>query len=108
MDFLKPVFESGRIDFNGQRCASQLATVLLVGAGAASLAMGFVTQRLELCFLTYALGVALTYMLVLPPWPFFRRHPVSWLARKSAPAPVTVPENEPRRTLVEDISDDSS
>ncbi|KAJ1740432.1 hypothetical protein LPJ78_002986 [Coemansia sp. RSA 989] len=105
MDFMKPVFESGRIDFHGQRCASQLATVLLVGAGAFSLAAGFATQRLELCFLTYALGVVLTYVLVLPPWPFFRRHPVSWLARKSAPA---APTNGPRRTLVEDISDDSS
>ncbi|KAJ1964792.1 hypothetical protein GGI12_001198 [Dipsacomyces acuminosporus] len=111
MDFLRPVFESGKIDFVGQRLASKLSYMLLLGSGAASLAAGFVLNSLSLCFLVYLGGVVLTYVAVLLPWPFFKRNPVVWLSKKSsepaqAPAPIDSP-NPSRKTLIEDVSDDS-
>ncbi|KAJ2357219.1 hypothetical protein GGF43_001598, partial [Coemansia sp. RSA 2618] len=102
MDFLKPVFESGRIDFVGQGRASKLATALVSGAGVVSLAVGFAMQQLELSFYTFALGIALTYAVVLPPWPFFRQSPVAWLSRKTPDSPAATTAAAPRRTLVED------
>ncbi|KAI9501217.1 microsomal signal peptidase 12kDa subunit, partial [Coemansia spiralis] len=73
----------GRIDFKGQSLASSLATMLLVCSGIAAFGVGYSMERLSLCFYTYVLGIAVTYMVVLLPWPFFRRNPMVWLARSS-------------------------
>ncbi|KAJ2798498.1 hypothetical protein H4R20_004798 [Coemansia guatemalensis] len=110
MDFLKPVFESGRIDFEGQSLASSLSTLLIACAGAVALAAGFVLQRLDVCFYAYALCIAATYAVVLPPWPFFRRHPLVWLPRKARglASGASSSSAQSRRTLVEDVSDDDS
>ncbi|KAJ2552139.1 hypothetical protein EV175_003429 [Coemansia sp. RSA 1933] len=111
MDFLRPVLESGRIDFRGQRLASSLTTALLSLSGVAAFGVGLSMQQLSACFYTYAVGVVLTYMVVLLPWPFFKRAPTVWLARSRTsssekPArPVDSP-NEARSAFVEDVSDD--
>ncbi|KAJ1897242.1 hypothetical protein LPJ81_004576 [Coemansia sp. IMI 209127] len=111
MDFLRPIFESGRIDFKGQRLASSMTTALLSLSGVAAFCVGLSMQQLSACFYTYAAGVVLTYLAVLLPWPFFRRAPMVWLARSSSsskpakPRPVDSP-NEARNAFVEDVSDD--
>ncbi|KAJ2785897.1 class II myosin [Coemansia javaensis] len=97
MELLRPVFESGRIDFAGQCRASSVSTLVLAAAGAAAFVAGFALQRLDVCFGAYALGVAAAYMAVLPPWPAFRRNPTAWLKRPAADAAA-----RPRTTLVED------
>ncbi|KAJ2226190.1 hypothetical protein H4R99_003886 [Coemansia sp. RSA 1722] len=110
MDLLKPLLESGRIDFPGQDLASNLTTALLVLSAVVALAVGFVQNALSLTFYTYAGGVVLAYLAVLPAWPFYKRSQVNWLPRSasaSAPSLVDSP-NQPssRKTLVEDVSDD--
>ncbi|KAI8322114.1 SPC12-domain-containing protein [Martensiomyces pterosporus] len=104
MDFLRPVFESGRIDFEGQKLASNLSNALIVSSGIVSLVVGLALERLSLCFYTYLFGVVLTYVVVLLPWPYFKRSPVVWLSRK-AQVPIDSP-SESRKTLIEDVSDD--
>ncbi|KAJ2734904.1 hypothetical protein H4S06_006731 [Coemansia sp. BCRC 34490] len=113
MDILKAVSESGRIDFKGQQLAGNLATALLSLSSVAAFCVGFSQQQLSACFYTYAVGVALTYLAVLLPWPVFRRTPMVWLTRsKGATAassarqrPIDSP-NDSRKTFVEDVSDD--
>ncbi|KAJ1883236.1 hypothetical protein LPJ66_011056 [Kickxella alabastrina] len=114
MALLTSMFESGRIDFKGQELVSKLATFLIVGSALAAVIVGYSQHALSLCFYTYVAGVALTYIVVLPAWPFYKRNPVKWLPRKqavagnnTAPALVDSP-NQPtsRKTLVEDVSDD--
>ncbi|KAJ2655636.1 hypothetical protein IWW48_005434 [Coemansia sp. RSA 1200] len=113
MDLLKSVSESGRIDFMGQQLAGNMATALLSLSSVAAFCVGFSQQQLSACFYTYAAGVALTYLAVLLPWPFFRRKPMVWLARGKGTAaassarqrPIDSP-NDARKTFVEDVSDD--
>ncbi|KAJ1644398.1 hypothetical protein J3B02_001292 [Coemansia erecta] len=110
MELLKPLFESGRIDFQGQDLAGSLATALLALSATVSLGVGFLQKTLSMTFYVYAIGVLLTYLVVLPAWPFFKRNQVNWLPRRTIGAPALVDSpNQPlsRKTLVEDVSDDN-
>jgi len=69
----------GQIDFEGQRLADYLTTSLLSIVGAIAFLLGFVKQDIKLALFTGLGGTALTFALVVPPWPFFNRRPVKWL-----------------------------
>ncbi|KAI0816668.1 microsomal signal peptidase 12 kDa subunit-domain-containing protein [Xylaria sp. FL0064] len=69
----------GQIDFEGQKLAEVLATVLLSVVGAISFLAGFFLQDIALALKIGLGGTALTFLVVVPPWPFFKRHPVKWL-----------------------------
>ncbi|KAJ2884634.1 hypothetical protein IWW38_005406 [Coemansia aciculifera] len=105
MDFLKPVFEGGRIDFAGQRLAANLSSAMVVGSATAALLAGLATEKLSLCFYTYICGVVLTFAVVLLPWPPYNRSPVVWLSRKAPASADNLSKSQ--KTLVEDVSDDS-
>jgi signal peptidase complex subunit 1 len=44
-----------------------------------SFIVGFFLQDIKLALFLGLGGTALTFALVVPPWPFFNRHPVRWL-----------------------------
>jgi len=69
----------GQIDFEGQRLAEFLATALLVAVGAIAFIVGFLLQDIKRALFIGLGGTAVTFLLVVPPWPFFNRHPVKWL-----------------------------
>ncbi|KAI0177251.1 microsomal signal peptidase 12kDa subunit [Pestalotiopsis sp. NC0098] len=69
----------GQIDFEGQKLAELLATVLLSVVGAISFFVGFFTENIALALKVGLAGTALTFLAVVPPWPFFNQHPVKWL-----------------------------
>ncbi|KFX99709.1 hypothetical protein O988_00839 [Pseudogymnoascus sp. VKM F-3808] len=69
----------GQIDFEGQRLAELLATVLLAVAGAIAFVVGFVRQDITLALYVGLAGTALAFVVVVPPWPFFNQNPVPWL-----------------------------
>ncbi|KAK5631896.1 hypothetical protein RRF57_007610 [Xylaria bambusicola] len=69
----------GQIDFQGQKLADILATVLLSIVGAISFLAGFFLQDIALALKIGLGGTALTFLVIVPPWPFFNRHPVNWL-----------------------------
>ncbi|KAH7393200.1 microsomal signal peptidase 12 kDa subunit-domain-containing protein [Cadophora sp. MPI-SDFR-AT-0126] len=69
----------GQIDFEGQRLAEYLATALLAIFGVISFVVGYVQQDIKRALLIGLGGTAATFLLVVPPWPFFKRHPVKWL-----------------------------
>jgi len=69
----------GQIDFEGQKLAELLATVLLAAVGGISFIVGFFLQDIKLALYIGLGGTALTLALIVPPWPFFNTHPVRWL-----------------------------
>ncbi|TAQ85646.1 hypothetical protein B7494_g6033 [Chlorociboria aeruginascens] len=73
----------GQIDFEGQRLAELLATALLSTTGAIAFIIGFFLQDIKLALFIGLGGTALTFLLIVPPWPIFKRNPVSWLPTES-------------------------
>lgn len=69
----------GQIDFEGQKLAEVLATTLLSTVAAVAFVVGFFLQDIKLALIVGLGGSALTFLLIAPPWPFFKRHPVNWL-----------------------------
>lgn len=78
LDTIRDVAE-GQIDFEGQRLVDRLVLVLLSICGAISFIVGFALQDIKLALYVGLLGTALTFVVVVPPWPFFNNHPVKWL-----------------------------
>jgi signal peptidase complex subunit 1 len=105
-------FAEGQIDFEGQKLAEFLGTALLATVGvrinlqntqfitllirfqAISFIVGFFLQDIKLALFIGLGGTALTFLVVVPPWPFFNKHPVKWLlvggTEKSAAGSITV------------------
>ncbi|KAI6091780.1 SPC12-domain-containing protein [Hypoxylon rubiginosum] len=69
----------GQIDFEGQKLAELLATAVLAIVGGISFLVGFLLQDIALALKIGLGGTALAFLLIVPPWPFFNRHPVKWL-----------------------------
>ncbi|KAI1816231.1 SPC12-domain-containing protein [Poronia punctata] len=69
----------GQIDFEGQKLAEVLQNVLLSVVGAVSFFVGFFLQDITLALKIGLAGTVLTFLAIVPPWPFFKQHPVVWL-----------------------------
>ncbi|KAF2155211.1 microsomal signal peptidase 12kDa subunit [Myriangium duriaei CBS 260.36] len=83
LDKAREVYE-GEIDFEGQRLAEGLSTYLLSIVGVLCFLVGYVTNNITYTLWVGLGGTALTFVVIVPPWPFFNKHPVQWLpARKS-------------------------
>jgi len=65
-------------DFEGQRVAETLYSVLCTVVAVVALASGWWTQDPFTIVCTAAAGFTATALVVVPPWPFLRRHPVAW------------------------------
>jgi signal peptidase complex subunit 1 len=52
---------------------------LLTTLQALAFIVGYIKQDIKLALLIGLVGAALTFLIVVPPWPFFNRHPVQWL-----------------------------
>ncbi|KAL2107561.1 hypothetical protein VUR80DRAFT_5040 [Thermomyces stellatus] len=78
LDTIRDVAE-GQIDFEGQRLADRLALALLSISGTVSFVIGVLLQDIKLSVYVGLLGTALTFVVIVPPWPFFNKHPVKWL-----------------------------
>ncbi|CBY00953.1 hypothetical protein IAQ61_011857 [Plenodomus lingam] len=68
-----------QIDFEGQRLAEMLTTVLLGAAGILAFVIGYFTQDIRLALYIGLAGTALTFAVVVPPWPFYNKNPEGWL-----------------------------
>ncbi|KAG2192587.1 hypothetical protein INT47_006039 [Mucor saturninus] len=62
------------IDFEGQRLAEQLTHVLLTAFGVVSFAIGFYLQSIQMVMAVFAAGLVITALVVVPPWPMYRKH----------------------------------
>ncbi|KAH8725236.1 microsomal signal peptidase 12 kDa subunit-domain-containing protein [Phaeosphaeriaceae sp. PMI808] len=80
----------GQIDFEGQRLAEMLTTVLLGAAGIIAFFVGYFTQDIRLSLYVGLAGTALTFLLVVPPWPFYNKNPEDWLPARSAASNISI------------------
>ncbi|KAF8534187.1 microsomal signal peptidase 12kDa subunit [Trichophaea hybrida] len=78
MDQLQTLFD-GYIDFEGQKLADRLTNVLLILSGLIAWIVGFVLQDLRYTVYIGLGGTALTFLVVVPPWPMYNKHPLTWL-----------------------------
>ncbi|KIM95017.1 hypothetical protein OIDMADRAFT_91390, partial [Oidiodendron maius Zn] len=69
----------GQIDFEGQKLAELLSTVLLAVVGVVAFGIGYVLQDIKLALFVELGGSALVFLVITPAWPFFNRSPVRWL-----------------------------
>jgi len=76
----------GQIDFEGQRFVELLSTVLLSAAGFLAFVVGFITQNIHNTLWIGLGGTVLTFVVCVPPWPFYNKNPVQWLPSKNASA----------------------
>ncbi|KAF3770309.1 SPC12-domain-containing protein [Cryphonectria parasitica EP155] len=109
LDQVRDVAE-GQIDFEGQKLVETLSTVLLSvigvsreskprGSGsspplpqAISFLVGYFLQDIKLAVFIALGGTGLTFLVVVPPWPFYKKHPVKWLPVSGGTA-FSVPQN---------------
>ncbi|EMC96887.1 hypothetical protein BAUCODRAFT_68054 [Baudoinia panamericana UAMH 10762] len=78
LDQARTIWE-GEIDFHGQRLAEYLNYGLLSLFGFIAFLVGFIAQDIYQTLYIGLGGTALTFLIVVPPWPFFNRHPLAWL-----------------------------
>ncbi|KAK4242624.1 microsomal signal peptidase 12 kDa subunit-domain-containing protein [Achaetomium macrosporum] len=78
LDQLRDLLE-GQIDFEGQKLAELLVNVALTVVGVVAYFVGYFLQDIKLALYIALAGTAAVFVLVVPPWPFFNRHPVKWL-----------------------------
>jgi len=83
---IQDLFE-GQIDFDGQRLAEGISTTLLSITSLIALIAGFVQRDIYMTMWIGLAGTLLAMLLVVPPWPFFNKHPQPWLGSKIALPP---------------------
>jgi signal peptidase complex subunit 1 len=66
-------------DFSGQSLADFLTTFLLVATSILAVIVGFTSQDIYKTLYIGLGGTALTFLLVVPQWPFYNRKPENWL-----------------------------
>ncbi|EFX00141.1 microsomal signal peptidase [Grosmannia clavigera kw1407] len=79
-------------DFEGQRLCDSLATILLSAVAAIAFLVGYVLQDIKLSLFIALGGTALTFLVVLPAWPFFNKNPVKWLPAGGQPSNISIPQ----------------
>lgn len=100
-------------DFEGQKLAEFLSTILLSIVGvrynddprlsrgqvglhcvvqAIAFVVGYFCQDIKLAVFIALGGTALTFLVVVPPWPFFNKNPAKWLPVRGG-ATYAVPQN---------------
>uniref|UniRef100_A0AAF5I1I9 Signal peptidase complex subunit 1 n=2 Tax=Strongyloides stercoralis TaxID=6248 RepID=A0AAF5I1I9_STRER len=78
---------STHMDFHGQQKAERIYEVIIITSAIIGFFIGFFTQQISNMVISIGVGFALSCIIILPPWPCFRRHPVQWL-------PNVVPEKK--------------
>ncbi|CAK7207813.1 hypothetical protein SEUCBS139899_010628 [Sporothrix eucalyptigena] len=91
LDQIRDVAE-GQIDFEGQRLCDTLATVLLSIVGAITFVVGYFLQDIKLSVYIALAGTALTFLVIIPPWPFYNKNPVKWLPIGGGNPNVSIPQ----------------
>ncbi|KDQ49750.1 hypothetical protein JAAARDRAFT_200582 [Jaapia argillacea MUCL 33604] len=80
-DFFNELIE-GKIDFEGQKLVENITKIALTVICIVSFVLGFGLQSLKVTFGALSLGSLVVFLVVVPQWPAYTRHPVQWLPVK--------------------------
>lgn len=79
------------MDFDGQRRAEKTFQVIIVLFAVVGFIWGYICQQFSQTMCILGAGFVLSAMLTLPPWPMYRRKPLSWQpARNREEVPSSV------------------
>ncbi|KAF9338254.1 hypothetical protein BG006_007739 [Podila minutissima] len=67
------------IDFQGQNKAEQITQGVISAFGVIAFLVGLTLQDIRLSMYIFVAGIAVTFLLVVPAWPYLNKNPVSWL-----------------------------
>lgn len=70
------------MDYQGQRNAERLGQATIVLGFFIGTVYGWARQNLLLALYGWLIGLALSFVLCVPAWPWFRRHPIKWLPNR--------------------------
>jgi len=90
LDQARDIWE-GEIDFRGQSLADFLNTFLLVATSIIAVIIGFTAQDIYKTLYVGLSGTVLTFILVVPQWPFYNRKPEQWLPPRVQKASASRP-----------------
>lgn len=71
------------MDFKGQEYSEKLALKLLILSAATSFLLGYFKQDFGLMMAMFAAGFVLTFIVTVPNWPIYNKHPIEWVKSKS-------------------------
>ncbi|KAI9507060.1 microsomal signal peptidase, partial [Russula earlei] len=69
-------------DFEGQKLVERIIHYALIELAVFSFFVGFLFQSIKVTLVVFGLGASAVLGLIIPPWPVFNQHPVTWLPRK--------------------------
>ncbi|SPO22026.1 related to SPC1 - signal peptidase 10.8 kDa subunit [Ustilago trichophora] len=85
----------GKIDFQSQRLADRIMQEGLVAGASVAFLLGYLTQNMQLCMVTFGFATLLVALVTVPPWPkLFNRYHVEWLPNTSSTAAATEDQAE--------------
>ncbi|KAF9302126.1 hypothetical protein BGZ74_005772 [Mortierella antarctica] len=67
------------IDFQGQNKAEQITQGVISAFGVIAFLVGLTLQDIRLSMYIFVAGIAVTFLLVVPAWPYLNKNPVNWL-----------------------------
>jgi len=82
MNFFKHI--PTHMDFEGQRKAERIFQAVILVHAVIGFAAGYAVQQFSWTVYTIIFGFILSCAIVLPPWPYFRQHPLPWLKVSAA------------------------
>jgi len=83
----------GQIDFEGQKLSELVANIALSVVGAVAFLVGYFLQDIKSAVWITLGGTALTFVAVVPAWPWYTQHPLKWLPVGGGASLVSVPQN---------------
>ncbi|RNA08955.1 signal peptidase complex subunit 1 [Brachionus plicatilis] len=66
------------IDFVGQKRAELLFQVIIVISAIIGFIYGFLEQKFSYTLMALGVGVTISALAVLPPWPAWKKNPLKW------------------------------
>ncbi|KAH9173165.1 microsomal signal peptidase subunit [Lactarius sanguifluus] len=72
----------GKIDFEGQKLVERISHYAVMELAIFAFFLGFLFQSIQMTFMVFGVGVGVVLAIIIPPWPMFNQHPVTWLPSK--------------------------
>ncbi|KAH9824689.1 microsomal signal peptidase 12 kDa subunit-domain-containing protein [Melampsora americana] len=83
VDKIKAQFE-GKIDLEGQRLAEKWNQIIILSSAIIAFLVGYFSQSMMLTFGIYGVGVFISLLVVVPPWPCYNKNPIKWLPKQTS------------------------
>ncbi|CAH3107963.1 unnamed protein product, partial [Porites lobata] len=66
------------MDYEGQKLAERLFHIIILFFGVVGFLWGYYIQQFGATFIILAAGFIVSCLIVLPPWPMYRKNPLDW------------------------------